>query len=71
MEYLFSVFQDERTRKSIQHGLKYHAFEYIYGNHGVLVILAHMFTAFRDLNHSHLRSLAKVIHDLRRMVEPG
>ncbi|PTU22235.1 hypothetical protein P175DRAFT_0125946 [Aspergillus ochraceoroseus IBT 24754] len=37
-EYLSVMSQGEKTRKSIQHGLKYHAFENIYGDHGVLVI---------------------------------
>ncbi|KAJ5159856.1 uncharacterized protein N7482_006860 [Penicillium canariense] len=62
-EYLSIVSQGETTRKSIQHGLKYHAFKHIYGNHGILVLLIHLFTAFRDLNYSHLQSLAEVIHD--------
>jgi hypothetical protein len=51
----------EVTRKSIQYGLKYHSFEYIYGNSGVSAFLFAVPTAFRLLSYPHLRLLADSI----------
>lgn len=54
--------QDEKHHRAIQYGLKYHAFEHIYGHPGVSAILCQVFTLFRNLSYQHFKSLAEAIH---------